>query len=374
MKKLIYGIYAFLFNLSARLFKLDENTVALVSMHNENFNDSLGQIYSYLKKENKYRFVFISRTDLEMRARNIPKVLSFFFIKSRLLAQSKYVFLNDNFLPMAKLNFKKDAVITQLWHGEGVFKKFGFAIEQDETTRKNEIAANSKLSHVVCTSKNVVPYYAQAFDVDKERVLPLGSPRTDFFFEEGNEEKAKDRLYSVYPNLKGKKLVLYAPTFRDNEKSDSEIIERFNAERLLSLLGEDYAIAVRLHPQVHFFGGEIAGAVNVTDYDDVRQLVLCSDVLVTDYSSICMDFSLLNKKTVFFAFDKESYTEKRNFYFPYDDYVPGKVVCTTEQIAEEIKAPLDTDRNERFKKFNFDFFDGKSAERVVKSVMKGERQ
>lgn len=370
MKQLIYSIYAFLFNLSARLFKLKNNTVALVSMHNENFNDSLGQIYEELKKEGKYSFVFISRTDLELKLKNVPKVFSFFFVKSRKLAQSKYVFLNDNFLPMSKLNFKKDAVITQLWHGEGVFKRFGLEIAQDEITRKNETEANKKLSFVVCSSKAVAPYYEKAFGVKSEQVLPLGSPRTDYFYKNENKAKARECIEKMYPQTKGKKLVLYAPTFRDNETDDGEIIMRFDAKKISQSLGDEYAVLIRLHPQVHFFTGELSGAINVTDYDDVRQLVLCCDILITDYSSICMDFSLLDKKTMFFAYDKDRYESIRNFYFDYEEYVPGKVVYTTDEIIKEIKTPIDKEKNNRFKSFNFDFFDGQSAKRVIDFVMK----
>ena len=81
-----------------------------------------------------------------------------------------------------------------------------------------------------------------------------------------------------------------------------------------------------------------------------------------------MDFALLNKKTVFFAYDLEKYTADRDFYFDYPSYIPGKAVRTTKELAEEIKAPFDKERNEKFVKFNFDFFDGESARRVVDRV------
>ena len=200
MKKLIYKIYALLFNLSAKLFKIKENRVALVSMHNENFNDSLGEIYKALEKSGEYKFVFISRQDLEFKAKNIFRVISFFLVKSGKLATSKYVFLNDNFLPMANMNFKKEAVMTQLWHAEGVFKKFGLHIPQTEDIRKREIAGAAKLTWVVCSSERVVPYYAEAFGVSEEKVLPLGTPRTDYLFEKGNEEKARQRLEEMSSN------------------------------------------------------------------------------------------------------------------------------------------------------------------------------
>lgn len=371
IKKLIYKIYALLFNVSAKLFRLRENSVALVSMHNENFNDSLGEIYKELESRGGYKFVFISRQDLEIKASNIFRVISFFLIKSRKLATSKYVFLNDNFLPMANMNFKAEAVITQLWHGEGVFKKFGFAIEQNEQVRKNEIEANKKLSFVVCSSKNVLPFYAEAFGVEENKVLPLGTPRTDYLFEAGNEKIAREKLEALYPQLGGKRLVLYAPTFRDDPKRDSEIFSHFDYGLFREKLGNEYALLVRFHPQVHS-DKTPEDVTNVTDFDDVRQLVLACDVLVTDYSSICMDFSLLDKKTVFFAYDLDFYKGTRDFYFDYESYVPGKVVTTTAEIISEIKAPFDKEKNERFKNFNFDFFDSGNAGRVVQKVVSGQ--
>lgn len=370
MKEIIYGIYAFFFNISSSRFKIKNNTVALVSMHNENFKDSLGAIYEELKKDGEYEFVFISKQDLEIKAKNVFKVLSFFLVKSRKLATSKYVFLNDNFLPMSKMNFKKEAVVTQLWHGEGVFKKFGFAISQNEKLRQSEILANKRLSYVVCSSKAVVPFYAEAFGVEKEKVLPLGSARTDFFFSPVNQKEAKEKLYSLYPSLKGKKLVLYAPTFRDTKEENEKIVKNFDIDFFEREMGDEYALLIRLHPQIHESVNISSNAVDVTDYDDVRQLVLCCDVLITDYSSICMDFSLLEKQTVFFAYDKEKYIKDRDFYFPYDSYIPSKAAKNIKEVTERLKAGFDKEKNEKFKNFNFDCADGKSAQRIVEYIIK----
>lgn len=369
MKELIYSIYALLFNLSAKLFKTKKNRVALVSMHNENFNDGLGSIYNKLKESGEYEFIFISRQDLEIKLKNIFSVLSFFIIKSRKFATAKYVFLNDNFLPMSKLNMKKEAVVVQLWHGEGVFKKFGFSIDQDEKVRQRETEANKRLTYVVCSSKAVVPYYAKAFAVSEKNVLPLGSARTDYLFEKGNAEKARKRIDEIYPQLNGKKLVLYAPTFRDDLQKNGDILSHFDFDLFKESLSDKYALLVKLHPQVHEKSEMPSWVIDVTGFDDVRQLALACDVLVTDYSSICMEFSVLDKKTVFFAYDLKEYTAKRDFYFDYEQYVPGRVVKTTAQIIGEIKAPFDKERNERFKRFNFDFTDAESAKRVIEKVI-----
>lgn len=337
-------------------------------MHNENFCDALGAVRDELKSRGGYEFIYITRQDLSLS--NPLKALSFFLVKSRLLATAEYVFLNDNFMPMGKLNFRKEAVITQLWHAEGAFKKFGLHIPQNDALRKAEIAANGKLSYVVCSSEGVRKIYAEAFGIDEEKVLPLGAPRVDYLKNEANQEKALEEIHQRYPQTKNKKILLYAPTFRDDSERDKEILNNFNLPKVKKALGDEYEIFIRLHPQIHVSDRETLGATDVTDYPDVRKLILASDVLVTDYSSICMDFAFLNKKTVFFAYDLDWYTERRDFYFDYEGFVPGLVAKTTDELISAVKADFQAERNEKFRSFNFSFDDNKSAKRVVDTICK----
>lgn len=367
MKLLFYKLYAIIFNIAALFSRIDENLVALVSMHNENFNDSLGAVYDVLKTDGKYKFLFVSKQDLSMS--NPFKVIKFFFIQPLKLAKAKYIFLNDNFLPMGGLKIKSGVKVVQLWHGEGAFKKFGFAIPQPEDVRKNEELSNSRLTHVVCSSKAVVPIYAQAFGVEESQVLPLGSPRTDYLFNPENEQTARDNLEKQYPAIKGKKLVLYAPTFRGDEKQDSEILDHLDVDLFNRVLGDEYVLAFRLHPQIHSAAEKLCKVINLTDYPDMRQLTLAADICVTDYSSICMNFSMIDKKCVFYAYDLDYYKGSRDFYFDYESYVPGGIVKTMPELLEAIKAPMDTEKNNKFKNINFNHFDGMSGQRVVDCIV-----
>lgn len=369
MKRFFYRLYAFLFNLAAAVFPLKENRAAFISMHNENFNDSLGEVTREFESRG-FECVRITRRDLDVKVRNVFHVADFFLRKSRLLATSKYVFLNDNFMPMAFCNFKDGALVTQLWHAEGAFKRFGLAIPQPDFVRKNELACNKKLSFAVCSSKAVIPIYAQAFGLKYGQVLPLGAPRADFLLKEGNAESARKKLELLYPELKGKKAVLYAPTFRDTKEENRALLSNFDFELFKREFENEYVLFVRLHPQIHEKGTVLPFGIDVTDYPDVRQLVLSCDVLITDYSSICMDFSLLSKKTVFFAFDEEKYTKDRNFCFDYKTGLPGEIAKTTKEVVELIRAEFDEKKNESFRRRNFDFLDCKSAERVADAIIK----
>ena len=127
MKELLYHIFALFCNLSGRLFPVRVRRAAFISMHNEQMHDSLGAVRDEMQRRG-FETVTLTRRDLSPRRPLL--VLRFFLIRARQLATAKYIFLNDNFMPMGSLNFSKKAVVTQLWHAEGVFKKFGLHIPQ----------------------------------------------------------------------------------------------------------------------------------------------------------------------------------------------------------------------------------------------------
>ncbi len=373
MKRVLYLLYAAFFNI-CRIFPVKNSRVTFLSPHRENFTDSLGAVVKEVESRGRYGIVRISSADLNLAGlSSIPKVLGFFTVRAYLLATSKYVFLNDNFMPMSSLRFSKKAVVTQLWHAEGVFKKFGLHIPQPENIRRREIEGAQKLTWVVCSSESVVPYYAEAFGVDKSRVLPLGAPRADRFLSCTDTEPYKKKIYEKYPECRGKKLVLYAPTFRDDEKEDKKLLQSVDAAEFNRRLGDEYALLIRLHPQIHRCEKMIDGVIDVTGYEDVGELTLGCDIMVTDYSSVCMDAALIRKPLYFYAFDFEKYNRERSFYFDYESYVPGPVAkdfTTLLTMIEQGSAAEYTEKAEKFRSFNFGNPDADAAKRVVDTVIK----
>lgn len=363
MKSLFYRLFALFFNISRTLFGLKPNRVVLLSPHNASFNDSLGEVKAELERRGGYDIVYISHADFS----SVPKAVVFFTKKAYLLATAKYVFMNDNFMPLGYLNFRDEAVIVQLWHAEGAFKKFGLDIEQPADIRAREIAANSKLTYVTCSSTEVADIYASAFGVDKSKVLTIGSLRADVLLRADNAKKLRAEFEDKYPQCKDKKIVLYAPTFRDDPGLDKVFLSSFDYSLFEKELGDAYCLLVRLHPQIHG-SARIDGAIDVTDVKNVNDLTLISDVVITDYSSICMDFVLLDKPCVFFAPDLDEYTSRRPFYFSYREYVPGEVAGDTAQLIECVKNASVCDKAEKFKFGNLNMVDGKSLERLFEKI------
>ena len=372
VKSSIFSLYSLFFNVGA-LLGVREDRVGLVSMHNAHFSDGLGEVEAELKYRTarggkEYEFLHIERTDLD----DIKTALKFVTIDALKLGRAKYIFLNDNFMALAKCHPNQATVITQLWHGQGAFKKFGFDITVPETIRRREVLANEKLTYVVCSSSCVRDIYAKAFGVPQSKVLDVGSPNSDYYFRRLEKETARDHLYELYPELEGKYVVLYAPTFREDSEADSKILDMFDAKALREALGPDVEILIRLHPQVHEANirDRSLGAFDVTDYDNVNELCLISDMLITDYSSICMDFAIQNKPIVFYAYDLENYKGARDFYFNYEEYVPGPIAHDKASLIDAVKASkVEPKSMDAFRRFNFDEPDGNATSRLIDIVM-----
>ena len=375
MKKLFYSLYAFFFNL-CRIFPVKENRIAFVAPHNGGNGDSLGILRSYVEKQGKYEIVTISTRALKLDTSGVGALISsclnaagFFTLKAKALATSKYVFLNDNFMPMASLKFSKKAVITQLWHAEGAFKKFGLSAPLTADVAKREKKCSENLTYVVCSSRNVAPIYAEAFGVDESRILPLGAPRIDSLLAKKDVASLRNAFDKKHPECSGKKLILYAPTFRDSAEANRNLLENIDMNAFNEAFGGEYALLTKLHPQINA-GISVEGAVDVTQGHDIGDLTLICDMLITDYSSACMDFALLSKPCIFFAFDLEEYEKERSFYFDYERYVPGKVARNFGEVIEAIKNPRnDEDKLRRFRDFNFDYVDCNNTKRIFDYII-----
>ena len=136
------------------------------------------------------------------------------------VADAKYVFLNDSSNVFSCLPLRKETVVTQLWHACGAFKKFGMSIAElkfgDDKKTLDKYPYHGNYTHVTVSSPEVVWAYEEAMNLRHEEkiVKPVGISRTDIFYDPEMKKRAFDRLYSVFPQAKGKKIILYAPTFR----------------------------------------------------------------------------------------------------------------------------------------------------------------
>lgn len=351
-----------------KLAKKQRKIVFLTNKHDV-LSDSFKAVYDELiLQKPDYQVVGY----LKQPQRTISELLKMY----KDIATAEYVFLDDYYRQIYGLKLRKDSEVIQLWHAAGAFKKFGFSSigYADSNTESFERDAHQNYTKVVVSSSEIVPFYAEAFGVDEKNVLPLGVPRTDRFFNEDYKAYIKTAFEGKYPALKNKKIITYAPTFRGGPGERQQFIMNLNIRRLAEQLGDEYALILKMHPSVvrgvgiPFDLQEFAFNMSGEDINDV---LINTDILITDYSSVVFDFSIMEKPVLFYAYDLESYLGERNFYYNFEEFVPGPVVRTNEEVISTIKAnDFDLNKVRAFKERFFDDLDGKSAERIVKELIK----
>lgn len=359
-------------------------------VHNSRFHGNLRYVYEAMKRRDpSFRFVVVSKdkilkpADANRIVRLIKKIrgtLYFYFVLNYHFATASYLMFNDNFLPLGKMKIRTGTKVVQLWHGVGAFKKFGLTTERHPLVRKLVEEGNKKITHLFVSSKHVVPFYEEALHISKRCIYPIGVPVTDFYFDVIEQEEAKKRFYSKYPELKEKKLILYAPTFRSKKEENDQLLEAFDTEQIYQSFGQEFVTLLRLHPQIHSQQLPNDYVINVTEYEDVKDLYVVADLLVGDYSSNVVEFALLHKPILFYGYDYEQYD--RGFYFDYMTMVPGRFVRTMEEVIGEIakiqkgnyleEQEEIANRYSRFLEFEYDQLNGKASERVVEQILKSK--
>ncbi|WP_310604865.1 CDP-glycerol glycerophosphotransferase family protein [Anaerosporobacter sp.] len=382
-KKMGYLLFAFFFYMNRIFTRVNKHKVFCIMTHDSSMDSNVGMIIQEMKKQDaNYKFYYIKKEETAevKNGGKVRSMLSFFLVKPFHMATAGYIFLDNTFLPMAYLRFSSKAKVVQLWHGTGTIKKFGQDANEGDL-KKLENHANRTITHLIVNAEEIREQYAGAFGVEFDKVYATGLPRTDVLFDREKKKVDRANFYNQYPELKHKKLVLYAPTFRDNEVANPKM--ELDLDTFINELPEDTVCMIKLHP---FVARQYAWTkeqeerykdrvVNLSSYADITTLLFVADVLITDYSSIIYEYCLREKPMIFFAYDLETFERSgRGFYEPYEESVPGMVVRTTEEVVEAIKLNLyegkyDHERIEWFRDKYYQYFDGKSTERVIKLVM-----
>lgn len=335
------------------------------------------------------------RDELDRREPPIPyKVLAYRSLKARThrvqialqgmkagyhLATSRVFIVDDYFFPIYVIKPRKGSTIVQTWHASGAFKKIGWSV-LDKTFGADEefvdrVPLHSNYDVCLMASKSAAVHYADAFRQPLERFrTDIGMPRTDILFGDERIAEIAAGLREKYRLPAGKRVILYAPTFRGTAVFRATTPKNLDLALLHRELGADHVLLMRLHPFVRESAPIPPGlegfAIDVSDHPDIHELMHVSDVLVTDYSSAIFEFSLLGRPMGFFAPDHDDYDDERGFYFDFRTGVPGPVFETTAELAAWLRAgEFDLERVARFRDESFEVADGHATERFVDQIV-----
>ncbi len=343
--------------------------ILFVSSRREDLTGNIAYVNEILQEKNaKVLFWLVPGKRKYMTYRNYWKL-------AYQIARSKVVVVDD-FTPILNEVWAMDhRILIQLWHACGAFKTFGFT-RVGKDGGPNQTSTNHRYyNYAIVSSDEIRRFYAEGFGIDVKNVKALGVPRTDDFFKESYKSEIRAKLYEQYPQLKDKKVILFAPTFRGNGAGTAHFpFDKFNVKDVLSKLGEEYMIIIKHHPFVemkHPVDASVKDRVlDLSTESEINDLLFITDLLITDYSSVIFEASLLNIPMLFYAFDLEDYVVNRDFYYPFKNFVPGKIVRNVDQIVESIgQEDYEQEKVETFKHRFFDQLDGKSSERVADFIM-----
>ncbi|EAK8404926.1 CDP-glycerol:glycerophosphate glycerophosphotransferase [Listeria monocytogenes] len=352
----------------ATLMPRKKDQVILATERSTSLEGNLLSIYDYLFYNDMPQKVYV----FLRKNRNWFEMFQLYYA----LGRTKTIVLDDYYNKIYGLKFNKKTHVVQSWHATGAFKKFGFSALEgtDANTEEFETRAHSPYTDVLVSSEGIIPEYMEAFRKQANQIKPIGVPRTDVFFDQEYVAYTKEKYMKMYPQLRDKKVLLYAPTFRGGPN------ERFNYSVVLDIaalkkeLGDTHILILKFHPVIKNVSFNVDEndpfILDLTSNNDINDLMLFSDALITDYSSVIFEFSLMNKPIYFFAYDIDDYLDERGFYFDYKATIPGEVFKDTPSLIESIKTEnYNYDELEVFKKKFVGSLDGNSTKRFVETYI-----
>jgi CDP-ribitol ribitolphosphotransferase len=295
------------------------------------------------------------------------------------LAASRVVVVDDYFFPMYVITPRPGTTRVQVWHAAGAFKKFGFSV-LDKAFGADEdyvrhVRIHSNYSVALVSSMRIAPHYAEAFGQPGAIFTSrIGIPRTDLFGDPERRSRAEARVRAAYPLPAGRRVILYAPTFRGETVGRARYTDLLDLEVMHRVLGADHVVILKLHPFVRDAVTVPPGlrdfVIDASGDPDVNELMLVSDLLVTDYSSVIYEFALLGRPIAFLAPDDGAYHDERGFYFDFRKEAPGPIVDSTEELAALIRADaFDLEQVRAFAAASFDVPAGGASRRLVEEVI-----
>lgn len=345
-------LLVFLLSSTFRLFSflpVLPNLYVFESQYGGRFDDNPKAIYDYLKKENKPEnrlFWSIRYRDRKIVKNEDVKILYRFSIRwLYYMARANFWIVNAR-MPQW-LEKRSGTKYVQTWHGTPLKK---LALDMDtfsmpgsdlKTYKANFLAETKKWDYLIAPNQYSKDIFKSCFAFEK-KFIESGYPRNDVLYRKNNLTDInliKERLGLPLD----KKIILYAPTWRDDyyiSQGKYKFHIPFNVEKLIEILDDEAVFIFRAHYLVAESLREVADQPNIYNFsenEDISDLYLVSDLLITDYSSVFFDYANLDRPMLFYAYDYEHYrNDLRGFYFDIEKKSPGPFVVTEKKFYQYV--------------------------------------
>lgn len=340
-------------------------------------NETFRYLYHKLEDETDWELALY-----EMHRDTVPTEVYYanaaYFIRDMTAAHTVFVHESNNLL--GYIHIRPETKVVQLWHGCGVFKHIGLSTVGKKgfksAAKYAEFPEYNKYSVVTIASSELNWVFEEFMGIPKESetIQALGVARTDEFYSDGYVDRCFEKLYKAIPAAKGRKTILYAPTYRGLDPNRVSP-DALNIPKFAQMLGDDYILIMKHHQTVKQVPEIPEPYRNTFAYDmtrgkgmNINELMTVADICITDYSSVAFEFSVFERPLLFFVYDLEEYIDDRGLYYNFDEITPGPLCRTTEEMADYIRSlenGFDATEVSDFKQRFMRSCDGHACERTI---------
>ncbi|MCK8624041.1 CDP-glycerol glycerophosphotransferase family protein [Apilactobacillus sp. M161] len=386
------GITRVYYEMICKKLKVNEKVIIYESFLGRNYSDSPKYIYEYIQKHypGQFKHIWIAansnvKKDLSSKP-NTKVVKRFGFRYMYYMGVSKYQVINMR--QPRWFHKKPGTVFMSTWHGTPL-KHLVFDMENVASAtrlyKKIFYEQSRQWDYLVTANQFSVDVFKHAFMYPEQKMIKSGYPRNDILNVPNRDELAKNIKQKLGIPL-DKKVILYAPTWRDDEYVDVGQYKfqlKLNIAKLREQLGDEYVMVLRTH---YFITNNLDTSgfgdfvYNESSYDDISELYLISDILITDYSSVFFDYSILRRPILYYVYDYDKYASVlRGFYLDMKKDLPGPLLKTSDEVINAIQniddvsaeyADKYAEFSEKFSKWE----DGHASERVVNMLLKDDKR
>lgn len=371
LEKVINGIY----QVVSRVTPKDGTRVLLMSETRCPMSGNLKALDERIKERELDKQFKMSYCFGQTLAVNRFKILLIWLKLAFITAKQDYIFVDDYCPFFNNVNVNPKTKLIQVWHAGVGFKSVGYARFGIKGSPKPDRCCHRKYDYAIVGGESLREVYSEVFGIDEKNCLPYGLMRLDNYLDPEKISAFREQFYKKHPTFEGKKIILFAPTFRGaGQRTAYYPYEMLDQEKIYNMCGEEYLFLIKSHP---FIAKPIEISAQYADrildfslFPDINELFYVTDILITDYSSNIYEFSLHKKPIIFFAFDKEDYELTRGVHRTLDKFAPGKVCASFDEVIDTIKdQDFQMDKLYRFVEENFDAEDGYASDKVIDNIL-----
>ncbi len=325
-----------------------DNKLVLFSSLNGSFSDNAKYLYLSMLESKKFKIYWVAHDTITynyLEKNNMPVLkmsLGMFFI-----AQKARFFITTHSFEDVYYVKNKNTILINLWHGTPI-KKMGFDTKVDAKKfylqKRLGLFKHDKIDFLCVSSKQTIDAFSSSFGINKNKILPTGQPRNDILFKaitnidfaQSIKNRIKEKLNAHFDTI-----ALYAPTFRDKYTCRIDLLKEL--QEIFKNSGID--LIIKLHPLdkdiKHF------GKIDI----DIQELLIASDILVSDYSSIIFDYAILQKPIILFLYDIDEYKAQRDGFYIDIESLPFYKCHNTSQIKENLQIFLKNSNRQEIAEF-----------------------